>query len=518
MLHARHGILLLLVIIQIAAQRMYCMFVIFICIETFYVATTGNDANAGTLASPFATIDRAFQSITQGRVIEIVDAGTYTSSINYTQAFDVKIRSTARATIQSVVSSHVLVHHSPATITIEGVNIVPRSQIAILVDALGALVVDSCIFTAPYSNFISATGAGNITIRGSSFSGLPTVTSAAHIFATQTSTNAVMITNCQFLQTYSGTVPTRTGGAVSITGGMLFVSGTLFSGTHASSGGGIYGFSIERVELSSSNFTNCVGTAGAAFQFLGSVSNNYMSLSNIVTTTCESKGDAIMYINGYRTVVVDQVKTYKNYGTMTHFRISSTNAASMTGTSVNIRSFEARENVAMGQYATMLVTLMANVAIEGANNVANNASVLGSATTAINLRLNGPSTINNMYCANNTFAVGGCLYITGDATLYKNASRITNSIFERNRGPRIGTFGNGASIYGVYTSLITENCIFRYNSGRRGAGVYLTAANPVNRGNSLTTTNCTFYANTVNSGASAIYVDRAVAVCNMSLD
>src|SRR4051812_38407857 len=47
---------------------------------TWYVATSGNDANAGTLASPFSTITKAAQRAVAGDVVE-VRGGTYTQTV-----------------------------------------------------------------------------------------------------------------------------------------------------------------------------------------------------------------------------------------------------------------------------------------------------------------------------------------------------------------------------------------------------------------------------------------------------
>ena len=46
----------------------------------YYVATTGSDSNAGTLASPFATIQHAIDIIAAGDYI-YVRGGTYTYSV-----------------------------------------------------------------------------------------------------------------------------------------------------------------------------------------------------------------------------------------------------------------------------------------------------------------------------------------------------------------------------------------------------------------------------------------------------
>jgi plastocyanin/regulation of enolase protein 1 (concanavalin A-like superfamily) len=52
---------------------------------TYYVATTGNDANAGTDAAPFRTIQKAVSIVNPGDTV-LVKAGTYTGSLLFTRS------------------------------------------------------------------------------------------------------------------------------------------------------------------------------------------------------------------------------------------------------------------------------------------------------------------------------------------------------------------------------------------------------------------------------------------------
>ena len=47
--------------------------------KTFYVSTSGNDNNAGTLAAPFKTLNKAIAAAASGDVIEL-RGGKYTSN------------------------------------------------------------------------------------------------------------------------------------------------------------------------------------------------------------------------------------------------------------------------------------------------------------------------------------------------------------------------------------------------------------------------------------------------------
>jgi hypothetical protein len=53
--------------------------------QTFYVATTGSDSNSGTLAQPWRTIQKAFNTLTAGQRA-LVRAGTYTENLSFTRA------------------------------------------------------------------------------------------------------------------------------------------------------------------------------------------------------------------------------------------------------------------------------------------------------------------------------------------------------------------------------------------------------------------------------------------------
>jgi chitodextrinase len=69
---------------------------------TWYVATTGNDANAGTLSAPYATITKGASKAQPGDVV-LVKGGVYTGIVNVynkgTAALRVTIRSDERAVI-----------------------------------------------------------------------------------------------------------------------------------------------------------------------------------------------------------------------------------------------------------------------------------------------------------------------------------------------------------------------------------------------------------------------------------
>lgn len=70
-------------------KRKLISFLIVVCIgtlflkgATYYVSTTGNDSNGGTLSAPFATIQKAVDMSTSGSDVIYVRAGTYNQAVN----------------------------------------------------------------------------------------------------------------------------------------------------------------------------------------------------------------------------------------------------------------------------------------------------------------------------------------------------------------------------------------------------------------------------------------------------
>src|SRR5689334_19835695 len=53
---------------------------------TYYVSTTGSDANLGTQARPFQTIQKAANTVTAGDTVVVAD-GTYAAGANCPSAF-----------------------------------------------------------------------------------------------------------------------------------------------------------------------------------------------------------------------------------------------------------------------------------------------------------------------------------------------------------------------------------------------------------------------------------------------
>ncbi len=63
-------------IITIAAAVVFLLSANAASAATYYVATTGNDANSGTLASPWRTIQKAANTMSAGDTV-LIRGGTY---------------------------------------------------------------------------------------------------------------------------------------------------------------------------------------------------------------------------------------------------------------------------------------------------------------------------------------------------------------------------------------------------------------------------------------------------------
>ena len=114
---------------------------------TFHVATTGNDAAAGSTTAPWRTIQHAADAVSPGDIV-VVHAGTYVG-------FTVAARGTEAAPIAFVADGHVAIDGAATT-----------DRDAILIDGGAWIRIEGFTVTGATRAGIAALDCDHVTVRG----------------------------------------------------------------------------------------------------------------------------------------------------------------------------------------------------------------------------------------------------------------------------------------------------------------------------------------------------------------